>query len=175
MKYLTRNGQNIFDLIINTNGDFNKTYDLIIANPTIKSIEEVPIGIEVVYTPPPVTPPGVKSVKFTPPVTEQNFYSRSNQTIYDVVLQTYGDLNLTYKLIEDSKFNNLNTYPIPTTLFKFNPQLIADSIFANYLAKNSMVLNSRTSISSGQTQEGSLQTDDGIDITTDGGSIIIVD
>ncbi len=141
LNYQTQNGQNIFDLVLNTNGNLNNTYALIQANTEIANIESVPIGIIVTYAPAPVTPPIIASPGIPPIVSSAQFSSVANQNIYDIALQVYGDLNMTYKLIQDSNFSNLLTYPQPTTIFIFNPQLTTDAIFASYLSKNGIVIN----------------------------------
>ncbi len=69
-----------------------------------------------------------------------NYLSRNNQTIYDIALQTYGDLNMIYKLITDSNFNNVLTYPLPNTTFNFDKALIIDNVVANYLSQNGLVI-----------------------------------
>ncbi len=143
MIYKTQNNQSIFDLIINTIVNLDDTYALILANPIIKSIASVPIGVDISYIAPSFTPPSVKSTDPEIIVTSKNFYSRNNQTVYDIVLQTYGNLDLTYKLIIDSNFDNIQTYPIPTNLFIFNPQLIIDNSFSNYLKGNGIIINTR--------------------------------
>ena len=171
MEYRTRNGQTIFDLTINTIQDYNGIYGLILSNPVLTNIESVP-PIEVIeFTEPKITPPTVQSQQPKIEQTFQNYYSRNNQTVYDVVMQTYNDLNRTYELIEDSFFNNIQTYPVVNTLFKFNPKLIEDKSFSNYLSKNGLVINTKTAYG----VIGALQTDDGVDITTDDGITITID
>lgn len=174
MNYLTRNGQTIYDLVLNTNGDLNKTYAVIQDNPTIKNIGSVPVGLVVSYEASQVTPPSVSSITFSDPSTTEKYFSRNNQTIYDIVLMTYGDLNLTYKLIQDSNFSNLQTAPKPTNLFIFNPLQISDTVFSKYLSDNGIVINTGqlgVSIST----SGGLLTDGGNQIQTDGGIDIIID
>ncbi len=78
----------------------------------------------------------------------QEFSSIANQSVYDIVLQTYGDLNFTYKLIQDSNFSNLLIYPVIETLFKFNPTQVIDNIFSNYLVNNGLIINTASNKSS---------------------------
>ncbi len=103
-----------------------------------------------------------------------NYSSQPNQTVYDICLQTYGDLNMLYKLIQDSNFSNILTQPLPGTMFTFNPKLVADNTFGNYLASNKLT------ITTGQPNPpvidaGALETDDGIGLETDSGQQINVD
>lgn len=69
-----------------------------------------------------------------------NYSSRQNQSVYDVCLMTYTDLNLMYKLLQDSNFDNVQTYPKPETIFIFEPTLIADRQFAAYVSKSDITL-----------------------------------
>lgn len=69
------------------------------------------------------------------------FKSQTNQTVIDVCLQTYGDLNKIYTLISDSSFASIMVYPKPQTVFTFNDQLVADSLFASYLKTNKITIN----------------------------------
>lgn len=171
MNYLTLYGQTIFDLTINTINDFDNVYGLILSNPVLKNIESLPVGVEIIYTPPPVTPPVINSQVPQDTITSKDYFSSNNQTVYDIVLQTYSDLDFTYKLIEDSNFSNIQTYPVPTSLFKFNPQLIANNSLINYLNKNGLIINTRTDFISNDTNF--LLQDDGFFLLQDDGSKII--
>lgn len=138
--YTANNEQTIFDVVINTISDLNSTYKLIISN-DIPNIETKPIGYPINYTPPTPTPPTISSSNNNQFITKKYFYSVPNQSVYDVVLQTYGDLNKTYQIIKDSNFSNILSYPLPSTLFTFNPTLVSDAIFASYLSKNVILIN----------------------------------
>lgn len=174
MNYTIKNGQNIFDVAINTIGNINNVYVLIQEN-NIPSVEFCPVGLSVSYTPPPITPPIISSPPFVVQVTSQDFSSISNQSIFDIVAQTYGNINLTYKLIQESNFSNILSYPIVGTLFIFNPTQINDAIFTSYLAKNNIIINTVGRNTLINNNSDTLQTDDGIDITTDDGIDIIID
>ena len=171
MNYLTQNGQNIFDLVLSTNGNLNNTYALIQANPKLKNIGSVPLGVTITYTPAPVIPPIIASPGIPPISSKATFSSIENQTVYDVTLQVYGDLNMTYKLIQDSNFSNLLTYPIPTTLFTINPQLTSDAIFADYLAKNNLVINTGQNVTTGGGRTP-LEAADGTDLRAADGTLL---
>jgi hypothetical protein len=140
MNYQINNGQSIFDVVINTVLDLNNTYQLLQGNPAIVNIAAKPTGVVVDYSPPPITPP---TVSVTPAivVSAANFISRNNQTVYDIALQTYGGLDLTYKLIQDSGFKNINTYPLAKTPFAYNPTMITDVVFNNYLTTKGIIFN----------------------------------
>lgn len=59
------------------------------------------------------------------------YRSVDGQSIYDVCMNTYHDLNLVYKLAKDNNFDNLNDYPIAGRLFKFTLALVKDDILSS--------------------------------------------
>ncbi len=138
--YNVNSGQTIFDVLVNTILDLNSAYLLIKEN-NIPNILTDPLGYEIKYSEPIVVPAIINSQKVTTVQTEKYFYSIPNQSVFDIVIQTYNDLNKTYKLIQDSNFNNTLTYPVTQTLFKFNPTLATDAIFNSYLSKNGIIIN----------------------------------
>lgn len=141
MNYLSLYGQTVFDLAINTIADLNSVYALIEANPLIPNIGTLPTGIEVIYTPPNPTPPIIASPNTPVNPLSVAYSSISNQSTLDITLQTYGDLNLTYKLIKDSGFSSINSLPIQRTVFYYNPNLVNDTVFASYLLRNLLQIN----------------------------------
>jgi len=168
--YVGNSGQNLFDVALNTIGDLNKLYSII---PSGGNITTDPTGVNFSYVPSPSTPPVITSTLNPSPITSQVFLSVPNQSVFDICLQTYGDLNLTYKLIFDSGFTGVSAYPAPNYNFVYNPQLVFDASFAYYLSKNKIVINSAQPIL--YLTSGGLETDDGIQILTDDGVNIIVD
>ena len=48
------------------------------------------------------------------------------QSIYDVCLQTYGTLDLLYKLIQDNDIDNVNRVELKGIVFTFDTSLIYD-------------------------------------------------
>lgn len=138
--YNVNSGQNIFDVVINTISDLNSTYSLITEN-NIPNIETNPLGYEINYVIPTPVPPTISSNNTSLVATKKNFYSIPNQSTLDIAIQTYGDLNKTYKLLTESNFSNILLYPLPSTLFTFNPALVNDAVFASYLSKNGIIVN----------------------------------
>jgi hypothetical protein len=165
--YSVNSGQNIFDVVINTIQDFNSVYSLLQNNNIPKLLSSIN-GLNINYVQPPVTPPIVKSQAYTPVNTISYFTSIPNQSVYDVCLQTYGDLNNTYKLIQDSGFKNISNYPLPNTSFTFDKSLQKDAIFASYLSKKGIIINTV------QTQKTSstnyLLQEDGFDFDLENGT-----
>lgn len=70
-----------------------------------------------------------------------NYYSKEGQSVYDICLQVYGTLDKLTKLLQDSNFPNVNTYPVSGTLFIFTPNLTSDYQFAQWLNNNKITLN----------------------------------
>lgn len=73
----------------------------------------------------------------------QMYTSQNNQSVFDVCLQTYGDLNQMYKLLQDSGFSSILTYPKIGTQFTFDNSLISDYSFYNQLQNNQQTLNTK--------------------------------
>lgn len=138
--YNVNNGQTLFDVVLNTTTDINSIYSLLVNN-NIPNIIENPIGYSIEYIPQTPTPPTISSSKLSQVVTAKNFYSIPNQSIFDIVLQTYVDINKTYKIIKDSNFSNVLNYPVINKIFIFNPTLVNDAVTTSYLSKRGIVIN----------------------------------
>ena len=61
--------------------------------------------------------------------------------MFDVCLQTYGDLNKMYKLIQDSNFDSVSKNPIIGTTFNYDNSLIFDYAFFNQINGSNKILN----------------------------------
>ena len=164
--YLVNSGQNIFDVVNNTIRDFNAVYPLL-QNNNIPQLLAPINGVNINYIQPPVTPPIVISNTYKPITNITTFTSIPNQNIYDVCLQTYGDLNKTYKLIQDSNFANISNYPLPNTNFTYDKTLQKDAIFASYLSKKGIVINT---VTSNKTSTNYLLQEDGFDFVLESGT-----
>lgn len=64
--------------------------------------------------------------------------SQNGQSIYDICVQTYGSLDLLYKLIQDNNFPNINTTLQPGTTLQWDTSQITDNSFYGYLQSNSL-------------------------------------
>ena len=89
----------------------------------------------------------------------KSFNSQTNQTVIDVCMQTYGDLNQMYKLMKDSGFLNISTYPAPLTPFVFNEKLVTDSVFAGYIKTNGIIINTGSGVPPGTFSAGAYNND----------------
>jgi len=165
--YSVNSGQNVFDVVNNTTQDYNSIYSLLQSNNITKLLAPIN-GVNINYIQPPVTPPIVISNSYKPVSNSKVFTSIPNQSVYDICLQTYGDLNKVYKLIQDSGFQNICYYPLPNTYFTYNPSLQKDAIFASYLSKKGIIINTV------QTQKSSsanyLLQEDGFDFDLESGT-----
>src|SRR4051812_24741992 len=56
----------------------------------------------------------------------QVYNAIDGQSVLDVCLQTYGNLDFLYKLIGDSSFDNVNTSPYSGQQFSYDPDLLQD-------------------------------------------------
>ena len=97
-----------------------------------------------------------------------SYKAKGGQSIYDVCLQTYGDLKYLFKLMLDNGISNLNQSDVANIVFIFDPNLIVDvSIYNSNFNQNTFYYSSA--------QSNKLQTDGGEDLETDGGDKLIID
>jgi hypothetical protein len=95
------NGQTIFDLALYCYNDAGLVYDLIAENPTITDINMDLTGLTLVYTPKQVVKYEAKqnAKKLNKLVT-----IKSEQSLFDLSLQYYGDVSFIYDLIQKNSF-----------------------------------------------------------------------
>lgn len=74
----------------------------------------------------------------------QTFYSKNNQNIFDICIQTYGDLNKMYKLVQDSNFESISKSVVIGTPFIFNDSLISNYPFYNQINGDKQIINTNT-------------------------------
>ncbi len=66
-----------------------------------------------------------------------NYTAQTGQSIYDVCLQTYGTLNLLFKLLVDNKISVSNTHNLSGVVFIFDDELVKDySVFNHNVTEN---------------------------------------
>ena len=96
-----QNGQTIFDLALFCYNDASLVYDLISENPNITDIGMDLTGLTLVYTP-------KKVVKFEAKQNAKTLNKvvtiTSEQTLFDLSLQYYGDVSKVYELIQNNTF-----------------------------------------------------------------------
>ena len=59
------------------------------------------------------------------------YTAKDGQSIYDVCLNTYGTLNLLFKLIKDNKISSTNEQRLAGKVFTFDTSLIIDNSIFN--------------------------------------------
>jgi hypothetical protein len=107
--------QTIFDMALLAYNDASMVYDLIQDNSNIENILTDVVGLDVVYTP-------VKINKFEADSNSKKLNNvvtiKSEQTIFDLSLQHYGDVEKVYDLVHDNDFidNVLTTDIVGETL-----------------------------------------------------------
>ena len=96
-----KQGQNIFDMALLAYNDASMVYDLIQENDNIENILTDVVGLDVVYTP-------VKIIKFEAVSNAKKINNvvtiKAEQTIFDLSLQHYGDVEKVYDLVHDNDF-----------------------------------------------------------------------
>lgn len=96
-----KNGQNIFDMALFCYNDASLVYTLIDENPTITDIGMDLTGLTLVYTPKKVvqyeSKQNVKTLNKVVTI-------KSEQSLFDLSLQYYGDVSFIYELIQNNSF-----------------------------------------------------------------------
>ena len=57
----------------------------------------------------------------------KTYVAKQGQSIFDICLQTYGDLNLIYKLIQDNGIESILTAGFSGMSFNYDASLISDN------------------------------------------------
>jgi hypothetical protein len=93
--------QTIFDMALLAYNDASMAYTLIQENDNIENILYDIVGLDVVYTP-------VKIIKFEAVSNSKKVNNvvtiKAEQTIFDLSLQYYGDVEKVYYLVQDNNF-----------------------------------------------------------------------
>jgi len=145
MNYSVKYGQTIYDIALNTYGSSEYVYKLISENPFVTSIDydfdENPGAVIVwdeTFSPPP--PPETDRSSDVVKVDEDFIVAEFGQSIYDICLMTYGNIELIYKLIQDNNIVSLNNTDLSGKKFIFTPSLTIDKGFFNYLVNNNKAI-----------------------------------
>ncbi|CAB4218271.1 hypothetical protein UFOVP1596_11 [uncultured Caudovirales phage] len=131
-EYNVHDGETIFDIAINTYGSTDYVYKLIADNPVITSIDfdfSLYPGTILLWDPDfkIIQAPDLTSADTAPASTLASYTALDGQSIFDICLQTYGDLNLLYKLMQDNKIDNTNSTMLKGSVFIFDTLLIKDN------------------------------------------------
>lgn len=104
MQYNVKDGQNVFDVLSSIGQPIENTYAILFAS-GISLDDDISNGGAVInYTPVSETP--VEVVALSVSSDPVRYYSvQQGQSIFDVILNTYGSLNMVYEFIRQ---NNLN-------------------------------------------------------------------
>jgi len=142
--YNCQDGQTIYDVAIATYGDTSYTMKLISDNisviPDLNT--EIATGMIVQYER--LAKPVIKRAKEFIAENPTQLSCLNSQSIFDVVIQLYGDLKFTYKLIQESGFLDIDT-DISTgdiAIFEFQktkfPTYFRNNVFtvSNWVSEN---------------------------------------
>ncbi len=176
MNYYVTYGQTLYDILLATYGSSEYTLKLLKENPFIDSVnydfDANPGAVIswdenfVIIAPPVLNISTVDEDSDTSYIT-----ARQGQSIYDLVLMTYGDLKYTIKLLKDNNIVSLNNTNLSGKKIIFNPKLINDIDFYNHLNNKNKIINTLLP----EIEATDLQTDDGIFLQTDDGIQIQID
>lgn len=122
--------QSIFDISLLAYNEASSVYDLILGNDNLDSILSVIVGESISYI------PIVKTVKYE---AKQNVVKvnklvtiKSEQTIFDLSLQYYGDATLAFDVINSNNIDSLLSDDYTGNIFNLLP---IDNYISNYYKK----------------------------------------
>lgn len=146
MEYSVQYGQTIYDIVLATYGRFEYTFKLIQENPFIDSLDydfNANPGAVISWDNTFVIPPPPETNRDAEAANEVTAFiiATNGQSIYDLCLMTYGDLKYLYKLVQDNNILSLNDTNLSGKKITFNPTLIHDIGFYNFLAQKIKVIN----------------------------------
>lgn len=148
-------GQNIFDILLSTYGSPELTYKLISENPFIDNIdfdfdanpnEQISWDITYVIVKPAELNRPSKIVS-NPFVT---IVSHNGQTLFDLVLMSYGNIENLYKMILENSISTVNEVNLSGERITFDSTLVNDTLFYNWLVKYKIVINTGESTFEGK-------------------------
>jgi len=132
------NGQTIFDLALFCYNDASLVYDLIDENPTITDIGMNLTGLTLVYTPKQVVQYEAKQnvKKLNKLVT-----IKSEQSLFDLSLQYYGDVSFIYQLIQENNYlDSVLSESYSSNILTLNAE---KNYVNNYYAKGSIEIGTK--------------------------------
>lgn len=144
MQYATRDGQNIFDIVLKTVGDLGKTIAFIQENPYIGSIEfefEDSPNLVLEYTPSEPLRPSDVTNKIA--VEEETAYitGRFGQSIFDICIMTTNEIgSIIQDLLIPNNILNLKAKTLGVR-FDFNKSDIKDMGIYNNMKKKATIIS----------------------------------
>lgn len=146
MNYKVLYGQNIYDVAMATYGSSEYVYKLIQDNSFVTGVDydfdanpgAVIVWDETLVIP---TPPELDQNSDVDDVNTASVIATNGQSVYDLCLMTYGDLKYLYKLMQDNNIVGPNDTNLSGKKITFNPTLIVDIGFYNFLGVKKKVIN----------------------------------
>ena len=146
--YKIKDGETIFDVAIATYGSLDQVYKIIQENPDIESIDsELDLvaqpGLSVTFENDFVSPESQEERQL-PEVETTNVYTvRDAQSIFDLALTLYGNVERVYQIIQDNQdlIPYLNYYIMPGINIGFDSEKRDDMVVTDYLIKNNIVIS----------------------------------
>lgn len=141
MEYATRDGQNIFDIVLKTVGDIGKTIAFIQANPELESIEFDFSGANNMilnYTPSAPVRPSEVANKITVESDSAYITGRFGQSLFDICLMTTNNIgSIVQDILIPNGVKNMNDTKLIGVRFDFNKSDIKDVGIYNYMKQKS--------------------------------------
>ena len=153
-------GQSIYDLMLATYGLLELTYKLIQENANITSLDfdfdaNPNETIEYDNTFVVSVPAQLDRSSTVTEVTEASINTVDRQTLFDLCLMSYGNLENLYKLIADNSISTVDEVNLNGRVITFDKTLISDNIVYNWINKYGVVMCTGDGIYSNDSYNGS--------------------
>lgn len=146
-KYTIKYGETLFDVTINIYGKIDYIFNLIELNPILGNITNTGIsGLEINYEPIVVT--DFKPVSTTSINNNKSVTIKENQSLFDVCLQIFGNIEDVFLIIQNSDVENINDTSIKGIKFNYEYN---KTKFAKFFLENSYVISTLKETTEAQT------------------------
>ena len=146
--YIIQDGQNIFDIATSLYGSPEYAISILKANSGFTSANQITglTQMNIVYDPQVKKDNQILNVSNNTPSASASTYSTFEaQSLFDLALQVYGNLENVYDIIKVNGFNNINQNVFPQKI-KLPYQFVSTSAqtFVNQIFKKNITINTST-------------------------------
>jgi len=129
MELVIKDDITIYDLVLQTGYTLDYIYTLIQQNTSLLNVDTTPPKLTTVNYDNSFVPKTVPQLTVTTTKNTSNIgtlQKKDGQSIYDVVLQSYGSMDLVYKMIQDNNLTNVDDTIITGKVLSFTISEIVD-------------------------------------------------
>jgi len=134
--YTIKYGESIFDVSTKIYGNINNVFYLILLNPILDNVNNTNItGLTINYVDIPQSRFITKTNEIFKP--QKSVTIKENQSIFDVSLQIYGNIEQVFDIVNNSEIDNINETEIKGITYKYDYN---NTKFVNYFSSKKVVI-----------------------------------